>query len=204
VSAAPPPVFVDDTGRRRILTRRAGRIVVLGFTGYLGLVALGFARDPGVGPVHLPTFGLPSLGLVVPPAPVVAAAQATRTAADAQVGPAEQASAPNAQGEGPSTAPAGSGTTTRPTGPSRAGNPTASRAAAPNTGLPASNTSTTTAPSTSTSSTVTTTSSTPTTTLPGQGQGQGPLQRSDAASTKGPTNSEPPGQQRKTTTTTAG
>jgi hypothetical protein len=203
-------VFVDDTGRRRILTRRAGRIVVLGFTGYLGLVALGFARDPGVGPVHLPTFGLPSLGLVVPPAPAVPEAQATPTAGDG-----EQANGPQAPAESPATTPGTPvvrGTTTpRPTAPRSTGGPTASRAMAPNTGLPASDTSTTTSPSrptsTSTPTTTSTTSSTaPTTTstLPGQGQGQAPAQRSDAASTRGPDASGPPGQERKTTTTTGG
>jgi hypothetical protein len=200
VSAATPPVFVDDTGRRRILTRRAGRIVVLGFSGYLGLVALGFARDPQVGPVHLPTFGLPSLGLVVPPAPAVLGAQATRTAADAQAGEAEEATAPRAQVESPSTT-----TGPRPATSPPSVTPTASRAGAPTTGPQASNTSTTTFPSTSTTTTSgTATTSTTTTTMPGQGQGQGVAQRSDAASTKGPDDSRPPGQQRKTTTTTVG
>ena len=201
MSAAPPPVFVDDTGRRRILTRRAGRIVVLGFTGYLGLVALGFARDPRVGPVHLPTFGLPSLGLVVPPAPAILGAETTRTAAEAGSGEADQATAPPGE-----VASSQSPTTTLRSGtPSSAGGPTASRAMAPNTGLQGSKSSTTTSPSTSSSSSTTSSTATTTTsTLPGQGQGQGLVQRSDAASTRGPGDSGPPGQQRKTTTTTAG
>ena len=52
------PVFVDDSGRRRALARRAGRLVMAGFVGYLGLLGAGFARDPHLGPVALPTFGV--------------------------------------------------------------------------------------------------------------------------------------------------
>lgn len=203
MSAAQPPVFVDDSGRRRILTRRTGRIVVIAFTGYLGLVGLGFARDPRVGPVHLPTFGLPSLGLMVPPAPSVLGEQATRTAADAQPSEAERPTAPTGRAERTTTpsTPAGDRTTTpRPTATAPAGSPAASRATTPTTGLPASNnTSATTSPSSSTTSSTTTT-----TTSPSPGQGQGQAQRSEAASTKGPDDSGPPGQLRKTTTTTAG
>jgi hypothetical protein len=61
VNPARPPVFVDDTGRRRALVRRAGRLVALGFVGYLALLAAGCARDPRLGAIGLPTFGLPSL-----------------------------------------------------------------------------------------------------------------------------------------------
>jgi hypothetical protein len=206
VSAAQSPVFVDDTGRRRILTRRAGRIVVIGFTGYLGLVALGFARDPRVGPVHLPTFGLSSLGLMVPPAPPVLGEQATRTAAEDQPGSGEQATGPDDQAERAATPAGGGGTAPlRPTTPpgsvptasAPAGGPTAPGKTTPTTGVPASSTNST-VPTTS----ATTSSTTTSTTSPGPGQGQG--QGSESASTKGPDGSGPPGQLRKTTTTTAG
>jgi hypothetical protein len=190
VSAAQSPVFVDDTGRRRILTRRAGRIVVIGFTGYLGLVALGFARDPQVGPVHLPTFGLPSLGLMVPPAPPLLGEQATGH--DDQ---AERKATP-AGGGGPAslrpTTPPGS----TPTASAPTGRPAPDKTT-PTTGVPASSTNST-VPTTSSTTSSTTTS----TTSPGPGQGQG--QGSGSASTKGPDGSGPPGQLRKTTTTTAG
>ena len=198
MSDAQPPVFVDDTGRRRILTRRAGRVVVVGFTAYLGRVALGFARDPKIGPIQLPTFGLPSLGLMIPPAPTVLGEQATRTASEKQVDPGENGSGPDP----------GGGTTTPeaslPTGVSSPAAATAGRPAAPG----RSTTSPTTGPPASTSSTSTTSSSTSatsstttsTTTMQGQGQGQG----SETAATKGPDGGGPPGQLRKTTSTTAG
>jgi hypothetical protein len=207
VSVAQPPVFVDDTGRRRILTRRAGKVVVLGFTAYLGLVALGFARNPRVGPVQLPTFGLPSLGLMVPPAPTVLGEQASRTAAEE----------PTTSGSGGEATTTAGGSTAAPQGdvPAGVAAPAAtpigrlaapSRAnASPATGLAPSSASSS---STLTSSTTTTSSSTTTTTSPTPGQGQGLGQDQgqgyDSASTKGPDGSGPPGQSRKTTTTTAG
>lgn len=190
-------MFVDDTGRRRILTRRAGRIVVLGFTGYLGLVALGFARDPRVGPVHLPTFGLPSLGLVVPPAPAVSDEQATGTA----VSSAPPATAP-VTSTGRETA------TPRPTTPPPALAPAGSQATSgkakttTTTGVPALS-----VPTTASSSSTTTTSTTSTsTTSPAadQAQGQGQGQGFGTAATKGPDGSGPPGQLRKTTGTSGG
>ena len=61
MSPAAPPVFVDDTGRRRALTRRGVRVLVVGFAGYLALLAAGFAGDPHLGPLGLPTFGLPEV-----------------------------------------------------------------------------------------------------------------------------------------------
>lgn len=214
VSAAPPPVFVDDTGRRRILTRRAVRIVVIGFTAYLGLLALGVARDPRVGPIQLPTFGLPGLALMTPPAPSVLGEQATRAAAGSQ--PSGGPSAPGSDDKAPPPAvtPAGTGSTVpgRPTVPSSApaGRPeapgtttTSSKKAVPS--MSPSSTSTT-VPATSTTSS-TTTSSTTTTSRPGQGPGQGPVDGSGygSASAKGPDGSGAPGQERKsTTTTTAG
>ena len=190
-------MFVDDTGRRRILTRRAGRIVVLGFTGYLGLVGLGFARDPRVGPVHLPTFGLPSLGLVVPPAPAVPDEQATGTAA----GSALPAAAP-VTSTGRETA------TPRPTTPPRAlapagSEPASGKAITTTTGVPALSVPTTASSSSSTTTTTTSSTSTSTTSpAPGQGQGQG--QGVGTAATKGPDGSGPPGQLRKTTGTSGG
>jgi hypothetical protein len=202
VSAAQPPVFVDDTGRRRILTRRAGRVVVLGFTGYLGLVALGFARDPRVGPISLPTFGLSSLGLMVPPAPTALGEEATRTASEA---------GGEAPSRHPAATPAVGGTATpgtdTPIGASSpASTPARSTApgkatTSPTTGAPASSTSSTSTTTASTSTTSSTTSST-TRTLPGHAQGQG--QGSGSATAKGPDGSGAPGQLRKTTSTTAG
>ena len=195
-------MFVDDTGRRRILTRRAGRIVVLGFTGYLGLVALGFARDPRVGPVHLPTFGLPSLGLVVPPAPAVLDEQATGTAASS----APPAAAP-VTSTGRETA------TPRPTTPPRALAPAGSQDASGKAKTTTTTTTTTTGvpalsvPTTASSSSSTTTSTTSTSTMspaPGQDQGQGQGQGFGTAATKGPDGSGPPGQLRKTTATPGG
>ncbi|MEW6477493.1 MAG: hypothetical protein AB1679_35025 [Actinomycetota bacterium] len=219
MTVAQPPVFVDDTGRRRILTRRAGRIVVIGFTAYLGLVALGFARDPRVGPIHLPTFGLPSLGLMIPPAPTVLGEQATRTYSEAEgdsgpaaprpdgeAGPQGSGPAPGGTATPPATPPAG---VTSPAGVTPAATP-AGRPAAPgkaptsSTTAPPSSTSSTSTTSSSTSTTSTTTSST-TSTMPGagQGQGQGQGQANGPTSAKGPDGSGAPGQARKTTTTTA-
>jgi hypothetical protein len=209
---AAPPVFVDDTGRRRVLTRRAGRVVVIGFSAYIGLVVLGFARNPEVGPVHLPTFGLPSLGLMVPPPPAVLGAQADRTAAGAsEVGaadtsaPAEQAAASRTPSPtGPSTPAAGQ--TSLPVGASRAGSPAGPAPSA----RPAQPGTTTTSPSPSsptstTSSTTTTTSTTATTApAPGQGQGSGQTMGQGTGSTaaKGPDGTGAPGQERKPTSST--
>src|SRR5438445_7412038 len=82
----PPPVFVDDGGRRRALARRAGRLLVLGFVGYLGLLAAGFAGDPHLGPLALPTFGVPSLGLAPQSAPQVLGEATTQAVAEGTEG----------------------------------------------------------------------------------------------------------------------
>ncbi|HEV3362605.1 MAG TPA: hypothetical protein VG795_00430, partial [Acidimicrobiia bacterium] len=62
-SLAPAPVFVDDTGRRRKLTRRVARVLLVGFSAYIGLLVMGFTGDHRLGPIHLPTVGFADLGL---------------------------------------------------------------------------------------------------------------------------------------------
>src|SRR5262245_11100321 len=57
----------------------------------MGLLLVGVARDPRVGPLHLPTFGLPSLGLMTPPPPSVLGAEASPTGTEP--GASETASA---------------------------------------------------------------------------------------------------------------
>lgn len=219
VSATTVPVFVDDTGRRRKLTRRVGRLLVIGLAGHLGLLAAGFTRDPRLGPVALPTFGLPALH--PDPAPVVGETTA-RTAADATGDGADPATsgAETASGAG---LPSGSAARGFPSGGAGAGQPgggvatgTGSVAGAAQAGVPAggqastttttsttitsapvhpghgpkSTTTTTSAPSSPpTSSTTTTTAATP-------GQGSGP------ASAKGPDGEGPPGRDRVGTTAT--
>lgn len=223
------PVFVDDTGRRRTLTRRAGRIVVIGFTAYIGLLVIGFARDPRIGPIHLPTFGVPSLGLVVPPDPspgeqeVRTASEAAIEADDASAGSAPKVNRADvrpggdvSRAGGPAGTPGvlapASGGDLSPVGPGAASPPSGSgttTTSAPTTtttsgdhgnGPPWSATSTSSTTSSSTTSTSTTTS----TTKPGQGSGRDDGQGSGSASTPGPDGAGAPGQLRKTTTTTAG
>src|SRR5438270_4493782 len=80
------PVFVDDSGRRRTLARRAGRLLVLGFVGYLGLLGAGFARSPHLGRLALPTFGLPSL-VPAPESPATVLGEAASRAASGSGGP---------------------------------------------------------------------------------------------------------------------
>lgn len=218
-SIAPAPVFVDDTGRRRRLTRRVGRVLLVGFTAYIGLVMMGFARDPRLGPLHLPTIGLPDLGL---PAPLVLGEETTRSpsATELEVSTAgasegDVRSAPSSRGRpAPSS---GSGTappllSTSPSGvaPARGSGPTQPSAGSGTTTTSTSTTTTSTtstraaSPTSSTTTTVTTapsTSSTTSSTTPGQGP----------VSAKGPDGSGPPGQgteprgqQRKTTAATGG
>jgi hypothetical protein len=221
-SLAPPPVFVDDTGRRRVLTRRAVRILVVGFTAYVGLLVVGFARDPRVGPLHLPTFGLPGLGLVPARAPSVLGEEATRNASDAGVttvdaatGPADRAvTSPGGHSAGTAApghlttvgAPAaGAGSSPSPTG-NPAAPVTTTTASAPAT------TTTSTNPghgpkSTTTTTTTSSTSTTSTTTSPtgnGQGSGQGSEQGTGPVQAKGPDGTGAPGQERRPTTTTTG
>jgi hypothetical protein len=210
------PVFVDDTGRRRTLTRRAVRILVIGFAGYLGLLVAGFARDPHLGALGLPTFGLPGLVHSDPP-PTVLGESTSRTPAGAAttgVDPAAEpvAARPAGAGSGgraakPVTAAPtpGRGTTTPTTAvpPSSGG----AGGATPPSGAAAAPTTTTTAPAgghgKGTTTTSTSPTSTSTTTVPGQNPGQG--SSSGTTSGKGPDGSGPPGQTRRpTTTTTAG
>jgi hypothetical protein len=214
------PVFVDDTGRRRTLTRWAGRLIVIGFVGYLGLLAAGFARDPRLGSLGLPTFGLPALH--PEPAPVVLGDTTARTAAEA--------TGAGAVLPVPSGSPSDQGTRTVSTGPpaagGRGGDPaseTGSAAGAapanPGVAVPVGGQAATTTSSTTTTTpahpgngskptTTTTTSTAPTapsssttsttTTTMAPGQGSGPV------SATGPDGTGAPGQQRKATTTTTG
>lgn len=219
VNLAPVPVFVDDTGRRRRLTRRVGRLLLIGFTAYIGLVAMGFARDPRLGPLHLPTIGLSDLGLMIPPAPFVLGEQTTRTPATTEIEvstagapdggvPAAASSGgrpgPNSgrisETPGRSTSPSGG---THPTGPATPGLPAGSSATTSSTATTTTTVSRGHSPKSTTTTTATTAPSTPSTTSPAA-PGQGPV------SAKGPDGSgppgqgtEPPGQQRRTTTTTA-
>ncbi|MDX6410072.1 MAG: hypothetical protein QOE13_3143 [Gaiellaceae bacterium] len=208
------PVFVDDSGRRGALARRAARILVAGFAGYLGLLGTGFTRDPRLGSVHLPTFDLPGLGVAAPPAPSVLgeqttrAASATEVAAGAADGTTGATKASPTGGQRAGTAPArpglpvpaptpgggASSATNTPVGtagalvtPPAAGPPTTNAPTAPGHGSKGSTTTSTTTSST------TTTSTTTTTTAP-------PAQSSGTASGKGPDGSGPPGQARRATT----
>jgi len=118
------PVFVDDSGRRRTLTRRTGRLLVVAFAGYVGLLGAGFARNPHLGPLVLPTFGVSGI-VRGPQAPATVLGEATTrsAAADGSAGPAEDpsksaapadASRPGGSGSGPS---AGGATKAGVTGP---------------------------------------------------------------------------------------
>ena len=235
-SLAPAPVFVDDTGRRRALTRRVGRILVIGFTAYLGLLVVGFARDPRIGPIHLPTFGLPTLGLLAPPAPSALGEQTSRTdtAADLDIAtagaPARPPLAPGRSGSSPMAPEGGGGTgagpipALLPTTSGDASGPAPSPAAdtdggaTPTTSAPTTTTTTTrnpgngTKPSTTTTSTTAPATTTSPTTVPTtaptpdpeRGSGRDSEQDTGPAAAKGPDGTGAPGQQRKTTTTTAG
>ena len=212
-SLAPAPVFVDDTGRRRKLTRRVGRILLVGFTAYIGLVMMGFARDPRLGPLHLPAIGLGDLGLIIPPAPVVLGEQTTGSTAAAEievsttgatagdVGPGPSSSARPAANNSRGTGASGRGTSPSGLDPAPGSPPTMPPAGSGTTTTSTSATTTTASrgnsPKATTTTTATTASSTPTTTTPTT-PGQGPV------SAKGPDGSGPPGQQRKTTSTTGG
>jgi hypothetical protein len=212
-SLAPAPVFVDDTGRRRRLTRRVGRVLLVGFAAYIGLVMMGFARDPRLGPLHLPTIGLPDLGLVIPPAPLVLGEQTTGSPAAAEIEVSTAGASAGDVQSGPSSGvrPAainsrGTGVSGPRTSPSGLAPAPRSPATMPPAGSGATTTSTsattTTAgrgnsPKATTTSTAPTASLTPSTTTPTT-PGQGPV------SAKGPDGSGPPGQQRKTTSTTGG
>lgn len=214
VSLAPAPVFVDDTGRRRRASRRVGRVLLLGFTAYLGLVVMGFARDPHLGPLQLPTIGLPDLGLMIPPDPLILGEETTRrpSAADIEVSTAAS------DGDVVQSPPSGG----RPAPSSGRGTETPGHSSPPSgvspapglapTGIPAGSGTTTTStstttttrprgnsPTSSTTTTATTAPAEPSTAAPTT-PGQGPV------SAKGPDGSGPPGygneapgQQRKTT-----
>ncbi|MDQ1488906.1 MAG: hypothetical protein QOJ23_1420, partial [Actinomycetota bacterium] len=213
----------DDTGRRRALVRRAGRLVALGFVGYLALLAAGFARDPRLGAIGLPTFGLPGLVHSESP-PAVLGESSGRTTSDAlgatgtstttsssskAPGAGVRVSAPGGRGgDRPGADPtsgAGDGSTSGPVsgGPVSGGPPTGQPSPATTTST---SSTTTTAPasssghgskgSPSTTSTSTTTTSTTTSTTGPPGPG------SSGTSGKGPAGNGPPGQLRKTTTTT--
>jgi hypothetical protein len=207
----PTPVFVDDTGRRRTLARRAGRVLVLGFVGYLVLLAAGFARDPRLGPLALPTFGLPGL-VQSEPAPAVlgeVVVQAGTETAGGSVPPTGRATTTPAGHEAKSPvttaslATSGPGATTIPSPTNASPGGQAEPGSTTTAGPPATTTTTKgrgpIPPDTTTTTVPTTSTTTPTTTSPGQGQGQG----SGTVSGKGPDGAGPPGQQRRTTTTTA-
>jgi hypothetical protein len=225
-TANTPPVFVDDTGRRRRLTRRAGRILLLGVVGYLGLLGAGFARDPRLGPLGLPTFGLPALH--PEPAPVVLGQTTARTDADASGAgearglhlPSLEETASQPQAVSRAGVPSGRGVPTGPPGGPATGPPTGLLAGTGGQQRPTpapsgqgsatttSSTTTSTGPthpgngsksSTTTTTTVpasSTTAPTTTPTSPTPGQGSG------AVSAKGPDGAGPPGQDRRATTTT--
>jgi hypothetical protein len=214
------PVFVDDTGRRRTRARRAGRLLVLGFIGYLALLGAGFARDPHLGPLPLPTFGMPSLVHTPdPPATVLGEATTRPTTGSAETAGDGQTPASSSKagrtvdtshraaptGEGGAASTAGTGPAGGSTGPT--GAPAGSPAGQPaTTSTTSGSTTTTTSPSTTTghgkgtTTTTTTTgpSSTTTTTTTQSASGQG----ANASSGKGPDASGPPGQARRPTTTT--
>ena len=63
---APPPVFVDDTGRRRRRGQRVGRVVGACFLSYVLLLGASLARAPWVPRVTLPGVG----SLLAPDDPV--------------------------------------------------------------------------------------------------------------------------------------
>ena len=225
MNPAPPPVFVDDTGRRRALVRRAGRLMALGFVGYLALLAAGFARDPSLGAIGLPTFGRPGLVHSESP-PAVLHESSDRTTSDALAatgtstttsssskapGAGVRVSAPGGRaGDRPGTDPTSGAGDGSPSGPLSggpvSGGPATGQPAPPTTTSTSSTTTTAPASSsghgskgspstTSTSTTTTSTTTTPTTGPPRPG--------SSGASGKGPAGNGPPGQLRKTTTTTA-
>lgn len=203
VNPAPAPVFVDDTGRRQALIRRLGRFVVIGFAAYIGLLVVGLTRDPRVGPVHLPTFGLPSLGLMTPPAPTVLGQEAARAATGSEVvtnGSSTPARTTSQSGRVRDPRPSMTSTlvSSSPASPSTTATPSLA---------PAASTTTTTAPtnpghgskssSTTTTTTTSSTSGTPTTptTTSTTNNGQG----SGASSARGPDGTGAPGQLRKPT-----
>lgn len=223
--AGPTPVFVDDTGRRRALTRWVGGFVTIGFVGYLGLFAAGFAKDPRLGPLGLPTFGLPALH--PDPAPAVLGEVTDRAGAEAANAGADLSAAPRPDRPGRSGLPSGPGTRSVPTGGTPGPAPASGTGAAPATpgaAVPGSGPAATTpttpsttttagavhpgnergAPATTTTSTTapssssTTSSTTTTTTTMTPGHGAGPV------SATGPQGQGPPGQARKATTTTTG
>ena len=217
MSPAAPPVFVDDSGRRRAITRRAVRVLLAGFAGYLALLVAGFAHDPHLGAIGLPTFGLPNLIHPAPPATVLGESS-TRAAAQAEGGgdgqAAEGADAAHAADDRArstaspaATSPTGrlTPTTARTAGPTTPAGSTPAGATPPATS-PTVPTTTTTTPSnghgkgTTTTTAPTTTTTTPTTAPTGPGQGSGSA--SGVTSAKGPDGSGPPGQQRRPTTTT--
>ena len=200
-TVAPAPVFVDDTGRRRVVTGRVARVLLVCLTAYIGLLVMGFARDPRLGPLNLPTIGFPDLGLMIPPAPMVLGEQTERSHSAPEIkvstAGASDGDARSAPSSGRRPAPgsdSGTGTpglSTSPSGvaPARASAPTGQPAGS---GTTTTSTSATTSTSTpgdnpeATSTPVTTAPTTPSNTTPTT-PAQGPV------SAKGPDGSGPPG-----------
>jgi len=214
VNPGDPPVFVDDTGRRRARARRVGRMLVVGFVGYLALLAAGFARDPRLGALGLPTFGLP--GLVHPQSPpAVLGEAATRPAPDSAGTGGDETPTPASSKATRAIDTARRVTPAGPAGgggasPTGGGPPTpAPASAAPATGQSAPATTPSTTPTTvpanpghGSKGSTTTTSTTTTTTPPPTTSTTTPPGQANAASGKGPDGSGPPGQLRRATTST--
>jgi hypothetical protein len=64
MAAAPAPIFVDQSGRRRLHVRRVGRVIRVCVLVYFLLVAAGFAKLSSV-----PRLSLPRVGSILPPTP---------------------------------------------------------------------------------------------------------------------------------------
>jgi len=215
------PVFVDDSGRRRRRARRWGRLLGLLCLAYLALVGASFARAPWLSRILLPgvaellplpapqvadpaPFNSPSSAPALPspgsqattnrakPPTTTGLPGRTTTPAAATIGSAQ----PIAPGNEPAPAvPAPSGTPAAPGGPggqtmtpTTTATTTTTAAHGPSKSEPTSSTSTSTPASPTT---------TPTTTAASQ-----PGQGSSTASPNGPDGQGPPGQLRKSTSTT--
>ncbi|MFI5533599.1 hypothetical protein ACIA8O_34195 [Kitasatospora sp. NPDC051853] len=91
------PVFVDASGRRQRLVRRAGRLLVIPAAGYLALLLSSLLGGPSVDAPFLPQQHAER-----PPTPTVPAAPAAGTTAD---GPSAEGSARPAGSAGQTAAP---------------------------------------------------------------------------------------------------